>query len=144
MMNKKAFTLRGFIVGLIIFSMIAVAFTGLTNMAGNTYGTQLNITGKYDRLEDLTETSNTMLQQIRSNQSSTLEVLGFFTKGSFSLVQTMLGDSFQVLGKITDQVMAPESEGGLGIPAPFVAGFLSIVLIIIMLIIGSAIFRWGL
>ena len=137
-MDKNA-SLGGIIIAFILVSMLAISISvivGEMNQKYPVYDTTL--TSGFNNLERITNQTEDMRSQVQSNSTSILDVVGFTTKGSISVVTLSLGTidtAREVLGRI---------ETKLQLPAGIIVAVGTILFITLILIIASAIFRYQL
>lgn len=135
--DKRAFTLGGFIIGLLVFSMFSAFFALLAHNVGQTYG-NVNQTAldRYNYTEDLVGLTRSANAETAGDD---YVILGFFTKGSIATAKVLYGSTSN-LGLMFRDVTQTFPE----FPGWAVVTFMAIIGISLTLIIVSAIFRYPL
>ena len=134
--------LQGVFIAIFVIAMMASGYGFLAYEYDSNYGA-LNDTDLHETLQVFEVQNETlqnveqMRQQVESNSTSILDILGFATKGAYSML-TLSMDSMKSIGKMLN-IMAEK----LQIPDKFVWGITGIIMVSILLAIAAAIFRVG-
>lgn len=136
---KKGLALSTFMIGLFIFMLMASGFSMIIGEFNTQYPVyDTNITEDYDKISDLTDTTENIRGQTESNSTSIFDAVGFFTRGAYSVAILGMGSISMMENFFTS--IAEE----IGIPMPFVLVASGILVLSLVFVVVSAIFRWWL
>ena len=132
--KKGAFTLRGFMIGMIVFTMIMGGFAVLARANAQTYGVgDPAILDKYNHSASLAGKVDTVEEQVRADEGT---VVGFLTKSTRAALNT-IAFSIGILKSVADTVTED-----VGIPAWLLNGFIMIMTISLLMALVFAVIRW--
>lgn len=138
-MNNKGLVLSMFFVALFVVGMLGASYVMLIGDLNAKFNglneSVINTTLAYNSIGELNSNVEIMRNQTESNSNSILDVLGFFTKGGYSML-TLTFNSFHIMTKMINTI-----AGVMHIKEVFVKAIGGIIMVLILFAIASAIFK---
>ncbi len=137
--NNKGLVLSTFFVALFVVGMLGAGYVMIIEDLNTKFNgineSIINTTRSYNSIGELNANVEIMRNQTESNSNSILDVLGFFTKGGYSML-TLTFNSFHIMTTMLNTIATV-----LQIPEIFVIAIGGIIMVLILFAIASAIFR---